>query len=808
MNTFFQDVRFALRLAAKSPLFTGVIVLTLALGIGANTAIFSVVNAVVLQPLPFDDPDRLVMIWETDPPRGNMQAVTSYPSAADWREMNHVFEQIGTFYPTNHTLTGVDQPRRLSGARVSSDFLSLLHVQPALGRLPRPVEDQLGAENVVLLSHAFWEQHFGGDSGVIDQTLSLDGTPFSIIGVLPKNFSFPVRMADAEVWTTPAQDESFMTERPIRLLCAAGRLKAGVTLDRAQSDMDRVIRLLKEQYPDVYDQTGIRLTPLLEQVVGDVRPTLLLLLGAVGLVLLVACANIASLLLIRGMSRQAELAVRAAMGAGRGRIVRQLLTECALIGALGGVCGVQLAVWGIDALVALAPEDVPRMQHVNLDARVLCFALAATLLTSLFFGLAPALSATRWNLHASLKDAGRTSAAAGRQRLRAVLVVSEVAVALVLLIGAGLLTRSFQRVMDVDLGFNPDSVLEFYLDVGFSKPLDLQQRAAFYDELLRRIEGLPGVEAAFAGTSLPLRNSRIGFGVVIEGRPMPPLDQIQSARHCAVTADYFQDLGIPLLRGRFFTETDNLGKPGVMIINETMAKRCFPEEDPIGKSIRSGMRLSDEEPQSYEIVGIVGDVKDAIPGERRPYMYVPYSQQTWPFMSFGVRTTVDPKSLIGAVRAEVAALTREEAAFEFQTMDERLGELVARRRFTMFLLALFAGTALVLAAVGLYGTLAHGVAQRTHEIGVRMALGAQRADVLRLVLRQGGVLIAIGSGIGLTAALAGSHLLMGVLYGISPHDPATFTGVPLLLLGVALLACYLPARRAAKIDPMSALRCE
>jgi putative ABC transport system permease protein len=479
-----------------------------------------------------------------------------------------------------------------------------------------------------------------------------------------------------------------------------------------------------------------------------------------------------------------------------------------VISLVGGFCGVVLAVWGVDALAALTPDDVPRMQHVGLNRYVLGFALAITLLTSLLFGLAPALSVSCLNLHESLKDAGRTLAGSRRRRLRSALVVSEVAVALVLLVGAGLLTRSFQRVMDIDPGFNPNSMLEFYMDVGFSKPLDLPQRAAFYDELLQRIEGLPGVETALAGTSLPLWGSRIGFGVVIEGRPMPPRNEIQSARYGSITPDYFQGLGIPLLRGRFFTEADGLNSPGVMIVNETFVGRFFADEEPLGQRIRAGMRLSEEDPESFEIVGIVADVADAIPGEARPYMYVPHRQQTWPFMSFAVRTTVEPESLIGAVRAEVAALTQEEAAFDFHTMDGRFAELVARRRFIMFLLLLFAATALVLATIGLYGTLAHGVAQRTHEIGVRMAIGAQRSHVLRLILRQGAMLTAVGVAIGLVAAVAGSRLLAGVLYEISATDPVTFVGVPLLLICVALLACYLPARRATKVDPMVALRCE
>ncbi len=808
MESFVRDVRYGIRTLARTPGFTAVVVLTLALGIGANTAIFSVLNAVVLRPLPFHDPERLVMIWETDPPRGNMQSVASYPSVQDWRSQSRSLKYIATFLPQMHTLTGVERPEPLEGARVSAEFFPMLGVRPALGRTFLPEDDRVGAANVAILSDDLWRRRFGGDPAVVGGTLSLDGIEFTVVGVLPAGFDFPVRIAGAEVWTPTALDESFLPERGLRVVMAAGRLKPGVTLAQGQADMDAVIRSLQEQHPRIYEESGIRLVPLHEQVVGDVRPALLIFLGAVGLVLLIACANVASLLLARGAGRRAEFAVRAAVGAGRLRLVRQLLTESVLISLFGGALGVLVALWGLETLVAVVPAELPRAGQISLDGRVLAFAAAITLLTGLLFGLAPVLGVLRRDLHESFKEAGRAQGVPARHGLRGALVVAEVALALTLLAGAGLLTRSFQRLVNVDPGFDTGNLLTFYMDAGFSKPMNSPQRAALYEEIRERLAALPGVESVVAGTSLPLWGSRIGFGVVIEGRPDPSPSEVQSARYCAVTTGYFRSLGIPLLKGRTFTDRDRLGSPGVMVINEAMARRFFPDEDPLGQRIGAGMILWEDEPRSFEIVGIVGDARESLSSEPQPYMYVPSLQQTWPFMAFALRSTVDPGRLVGAVRAEVASLTREEAAFEFMTMDERSATGVAQQRFAMFLLAAFGAVALILAALGIYGTLSYFVAQRTHEVGVRMALGAQRGSVLRLVLKRGLTLTAIGLLIGLVVSLASARVLSSQLYETDPTDPISFIAVSLLLGIVALLACFLPAHRATRVDPVVALRCE
>ncbi|MCS6806170.1 MAG: ABC transporter permease, partial [Blastocatellia bacterium] len=628
--------------------------------------------------------------------------------------------------------------------------------------------------------------------------------------VLPPGFQFPLGISKAEVWTPTARDAGFFAQRGALILHALARLKPGINREQAQAEMNAIARQLEAEHPDYMAGRGVNLVPLHQQVVGEVRPALLILWGAVGLVLLVACANVANLLLVRGAAREKEVAVRLALGAGRWRLVRQLLTESVILAVIGGGLGLLLALWTTEALVAIAPRDIPRMEHVGLDRGVLGFALGLSVLTGLIFGLAPALSTSRIPLTESLKEGSRTSGVSGRLRLRRLLAVTETALAVVLLIGGGLLVRSFVNLLRVDPGFRPENVLTFQMAGPFEQS-DADQRANFYSDILARLQALPGVQSVGGATSIPVsgvNHMEIGFEIL--GRPLRPGEDSQSAAYDSVTPDYFRTMGILLRQGRLFTEQDQRGRPGAVIINEAMARRYWREENPLGQRIRLAISFGEPgEPESYEIVGVVGDVHErGLDTEAKPHLYVPYRQQTWPFFAFALRTSGDPRLLIGAIRASVAELTRKEAVYDFKTMEEHLAASVARRRFATVLLGLFAGLALVLAAIGIYGVISHSTSQRTHEIAIRMALGAQRWDVLKLVLGQGMILAVIGVGIGLVAALMLTRLLSSLLFGVSPTDPLTFVVVAFLLTNVALVACYVPARRATRVDPMVALRYE
>ncbi|UCC31737.1 MAG: ABC transporter permease [Phycisphaerales bacterium] len=812
MSVFLHDVRFAIRTLLKRPGFAAVIILTLALGIGANTAIFSVLNGVVLRPLQFEDPDELVMVWETSEETGLEREFVSYPNFTDWKEQNQVFDGVAVFRSTGVTLTGVDEPERIRGAQVSGDFFSLLRTEAAVGRTFRSEDHDVGTEAVVVLGDGLWRRRFGGDTDIIGQSLTLDGKVHTVIGVLPPDFRFPVALAEAELWTPLDLEFMFIENRGAHWLRGVGRLRPDVTVAQAAAEMDTIAGRLERQYPDSNTGRRVNIIPLHEQVVAHARLPLLMLLGAVGLVLLIACANVANLLLARSAGRRGELAIRTAVGAGRLRLVRQLLTESVVLGLAAGSVGVLLAMWGVDALAILVPADFPRTDEIDVDRSVFAFALILTLCTSMVFGLAPALHAAPSNLPASLKESGREAVIVGsRGRLRGALVVSEVALALVLLIGAGLLMRSFQRLMGVDFGFAPENVLTFELSLPPTANQSADEQAELYSQVLGRLESLPTVQSACANTTLPLTGGGIGLTFEIEGRPQPAPDTEPSALYGSISPSYFHTMGIPLIEGRPFNELDTRGRPGVMIINQAMAQRFWPGESPLGHrlSLHQGPFVTgDSNPDSYEIVGVVGDVRRFILEEPEPCMYVPLRQQTWSFMSFALRSTGNPTSLIRAVRGAVGAVTQEAAPYAFKTLDQYLADTVAQRRFAMLLLGIFAAVALILAAVGIYGTLSYTVAQRTHEIGLRMALGAQRTDLVGMVLKQGLALTASGLVIGLVGALAGTRVLASLLFQINALDPATFVGVPLLLGSVALLACYIPARRATKVDPMVALRCE
>ncbi len=804
MQTLWQDLRYGARMLVKQLGFTLIAVITLALGIGANTAIFSVVNTVLLRPLPFKEPDRLVTIRETKLPQFPEFSV-SPGNFLDWKQQNTVFERLVAYTGTPFNLVGAGDPEQLRGMKVTDGFFAMLGAQPLLGRDFLPEEDQPGRNNVVILSHGLWQRRFAGEAKILNQTLTLSGQKLTVIGVMPATFRFGV--SDLSLWTPMAFTAQDAQNHGGHFLSVLGQLKPGVTLEQARTEMIVIAGRLAVQYPGPNTGWNVKLMPLLEFTVRSIKPALLILLGAVAFVLLIACANVANLLLARAAGRQKEIAIRTALGAGRGRIIRQLLTESVLLSAVGGAVGLLLAKWGMDLLLKLAPQDLPRMSGVSLDGRALAFTAAITLLTGVIFGLVPALQSSKPNLNETMKDAGRGSTEGGRRQLvRNTLVVLEVASALVLLVGAGLLIKSFWQLQKVDPGFNPDNGLTVSLTLPRTKYPEETQQVAFFEQLLEKVSALPGVQAAGAGNSLPLGND-IVQSFAVQGRPPLPPGAIQTTNLYPVSADYFKAMGIPLLRGRLFTERDTKDAPRVAVINETMAKKMFPDEDPIGKRLTFDTGASN--PDWDEIVGIVGDVMQYGLDQATPMQtYEPHTQQPQSSMTLVVRTAGDPTEQTAAIRNAVLQLDKEQPIFNIRTLDQRLSTSIAQQQFSMLLLGVFAAVALVLAAVGIYGVLSYAVTQRTHEIGIRMALGAGQRDVLKLVVRHGMLLTLLGVVAGLAAAFALTRLMTTLLFGVSATDPLTFSLIALLLIMVALLACWIPARRATKVDPMIALRCE
>jgi putative ABC transport system permease protein len=788
----------------KNPGFSLIAIITLALGIGANAAIFSVVNAVLLRPLPFKDPDRLMMIRETKLPQFPEFAVAS-GNFLDWKKQATVFEQLVAFRFSSFNLIGAGDPERLSGYSVSEGFFSMLGAPPQLGRDFLAEEYQPGRSNVVILSNGVWQSRFGGDPKVLGQAITLDGQSYNIVGVMPASFAFGGR--EAGLWTPQAFTAQHAQNHGGHSFAAMGRLKPGVTVDQARSEMVAIAGRLAAQYPDVNTGWSVKIMPILEFTVRSIKPALVVLLGAVAFVLLIACANVANLLLARAAGRQKEIAIRTAMGAGRSRIARQLLTESMLLAFVGGVAGLLLAKWGMDLLLKLAPQGLPRMGDVSLDGRALAFTAAITLLTGMVFGLVPALQSSKPNLNETMKDAGRGSTEGGRrQRIRGALVVLEVASALVLLVGAGLMIKSFWRLLQVDPGFNPENALTLSVALPRSKYPEEVRQIAFFQQLLEKVKNLPGAQAAGASNVLPLADDFV-LGFDVQGRPPLPPGVGQSTNFYSVSADYFKAMGIPLLRGRLLTERDTKDSPHVAVVNETMAKKIFPDEDPIGKRITFDRR--DNNPDWYEIVGVVGDVKHyGLDQTTTLQTYEPFTQQTFSSMSLVVRTAGDPTQATAAIRNAVLELDKDQPIANIKTLEQLVSTSIAQQKFSMSLLGVFAAVALALAAVGIYGVLSYAVTQRTHEIGIRMALGAGRRDVLRLVVGQGMRLTLIGVSVGLVAALALTRLMSTMLFGVSVTDPLTFSSIALLLAAIALLACWIPARRAAKVDPMVALRCE
>jgi putative ABC transport system permease protein len=800
MGTLLQDLRYGVRMLLKNPGFALVAVIALALGIGANAAIFSVVNAVLLRSLPFDDPDRLIVLRENKPPQFPEFSVAP-GNFLDWQKQNTVFEKLAAIRGSSYNLVDTGEPERLRGARVSAGLFEMLGVKPASGRTFAAEEDQPGHDAVVILSHSLWQRRFGADPNILGRTLTLNASTYTVIGVMAPDFQFPDR--ETELFTPVAFDAKQADQHGAHYISAIGRLKPGVTIEQARTEMSAIAARLAQQYPDSNTGWGVSLFKMQEYESRDIKPALLILLGAVALVLLIACANVANLLLARATARQREIAIRTALGASRWRVIRQLLTESVLLALVGGGIGLILAVWGVDLLLALAPEDLPHVKGGTVDARVLGFTILITLLTGIIFGLVPALQSSRPNLNETLKEGGRGTTT-GHNRVRSSLVITEVAVALVLLIGAGLLIRSFYRLQQVNPGFNPQNALAVSISLPGKKYPEEEQNAAFFTQLTERVSTLPGVVAVGVAQVLPIQSDYV-LGFNIQGRPPDAPGDEPSTNYYAVSPGYFKAMGIPLLRGRLFTEQDKKDAPRVAVINETMAKKFFPNEDPIGK----GINVTNGPERFREIVGIVGDVKQyGLDQPTTAQTYEPYLQTPFQNMTLVVRTDGNPAGLTAGVRSQVLSIDKDQPVSRIRTLEQVISESVAKQRFAMLLLGIFAMVALVLAGVGLYGVMSYAVTQRTHEIGIRMALGAQQRDVLKLVVGHGMILALVGVAIGLIASLALTRVMTTLLFGVSATDPLTFLAIPALLAGVALLASFMPARRAMKVDPMVALRYE
>jgi len=818
MGKLLQDIRYGWRMLVRHRAVTAIAVITLALGIGANTAIFSVINAVLLRPLPFASPERLVAVGATQTNDRSRFSSLSYPDFADFQAQQSTFERMAAYHTRGLTLQSANGAVRLEGAVITSDLLPVLGINPLLGRAFRPEEDRAGGGRVALLSHNLWRNRFDADPNIVGKSLALNGGSFTVVGVMPAGFQFPIQSEPVELWinfaleTESSSGESQAAQRGNHYLSAIGRLKPGVTVEQAEAQLVAIAASLEKQYPNDNANFSVRVRPAMENLTGDVRDSLLVIFAAVGCVLLIACANVANILLAWAMNRRREIALRTALGANRWRVVRQMLTESVLLALIGGVAGVLLASFAMDALIALKPADIPRIGESGLDGRVLLFTFVTATLTGVVMGLVPAWQSSKLDLNSVLKDGARgASSGSLRFSARGALVVAEVTIAVMLLVGAGLLIQSFARLMRVKPGFNPDNLLT--MRIGFPDGLYTtpEQLAGFHDRLMTGLQSLPGVSAYSTVAPTPMSGSNYRVGFSVQGRPNPSGRQYPyNTRLVLVGSDYFRTLGIPFRQGRDYTARDSLRSAQVALINETFAKRHFPNENPIGKRIDPSIGVLDGDPPMREIIGVVADSRTRRLGaepEPEVYLHIPQVPAIGS-LTLMLRAQSDPMSLASAARQEIAKLDRNAPIYDIKPFDEYVSGSVAQPRFNSVLLGVFAGVALLLTAIGLYGVIAYSITQRTQEIGIRMALGARSGDVLRLIVWQGMTLALIGVALGLAGAFAATRLMKSLLFGVGATDPLTFVSIAALITLIALVACYLPARRATKVDPMIALRCE
>ena len=806
MDTFLSDIRYAVRNLIKRPGFTAIAILTLAVGIGANSTIFSAVNALLLKPLPFPELDRVVAIWDKNPIRGYDHNEVAFANYLDWRAQNQSFEQLALYRWWSANLTGVESPERLQGFLVTGNFFDVIGTKPIMGRTFYEQENQPGNDAVAVITHSLWQRRFGGDPNIINKTIALNSITRTIVGVMPERFNFP---KGAEVYAPLAITPELSRSRQSHSYYVIGRLKSGASVQSAQSDVDTITARLAMQYPESNTGLGATVYPIVKDTVRTYDTALWIMMGAVGFVLLIACANVANLMLARASGRQKEIALRTALGASRWRIIRQLLTESLIVALIGGAVGVLVAFWGIDLLRVSNPADAARFapgwHNLGINPAVLVFTLALSLVSGIVFGLAPALQVSKPNLNNALKEGGRQTSSSSH-RLRGSLVVLEMALSLVLLVGAGLLVRSFLSLVKTNAGFDPRNLLTMNLILPSAKYKEEPQRATFYSDLVNRVKTLPGVESAAAVNYLPLGGANSSDTYLIEGVPEAANGQEFIGRYRVCTPDYFHTMGITVMKGRAFNEQDKAGALPVVIINDTFARRHWPDQDPIGKRVRFYGPI--ERAPWMQVVGVIQDVKHELNIPVTPEFYLPHAQDSWNGMVLLAKTSADPASMAAAIRQQVWAIDKDQPVFDVRTMEEVRSISVAVYSFSSVTLGIFAGVALLLAAVGIYGVMAFVVTQQTHDIGVRMALGARSRDVLKLVVMNGMKLALIGVAIGLVGAWGLSRFMKTLLFGVGATDLLTFSVVSMCLLFAALLACYLPARRATKVDPLVALRYE